>query len=129
MKVALISKLLEQEELTIGLYRIRLRVGHARIDTRMTGTSSGVALAFPIQAKEADECQKKSKKGEESNASGRGMNLQKVGARGFLYHVSLRLNITRSSNFRLWATHGDENKECSGRTKYMTDEMEWKTNV
>ena len=44
-----------EEELAVGLERIRLRVGHARIDTQRTGTSLGVALAFSIQAEEADE--------------------------------------------------------------------------
>ena len=106
----MITELLEQEELAIGLYRIRLRVGHTRIDTLRTGTSSGVALAFPLQAEETDECQKNGEKSEEANAGGGGMDLQKVGAQGFLYHISLRLHITRSSDFGLWATHGDWNE-------------------
>ena len=80
VEVALVAELLKQEELAIGLERIQLRVGYARIDTQGTGTSLGVTLAFSIQAEEADEGQKNGKKREEANAGGGGMDLQKVGA-------------------------------------------------
>ena len=48
MEVALVTELLEQKKLAIGLERIRLRVGQARIDTRRIGTSLGVTFALSV---------------------------------------------------------------------------------